>query len=111
MPLPVAKESELVIVTIAELVSTTYAGANLYGGLSYFSGKSRDNCLVSKEDLTLGRKELFLLPQDDSLRNNINSSSKDHVFDKQSCNSDNQSAECRTEHTAFYNDSKDAARL
>lgn len=108
MPLPVAKESELVIVT----KSATCAGANLYSGLSYFSGKARDNCPVSKEDLTLGRrKEVLLLPQDDSLRNNINGSLRDHVFDKQRCNSDSQSAECRTEHSAFYNDSKDTARL
>lgn len=108
MPLPVAKESELVIVT----KSATCAGANLYSGLSYFSGKARDNCPVSKEDLTLGRrKEVFLLPQDDSLWYNINGSLRDHVFDKQRCNSDSQSAECRTEHSAFYNDPKDTARL
>lgn len=77
-----------------------------------FSGKSRDNCPVSKEDMTPGRrKEAFLLPQDDSLRNNINGSSRDYVFDKLSCNSDSQSAECRAKHSAFYNDSKDTARL
>lgn len=37
-----------------QLVIETCAGANLYGKVSYFSGKSRDNCLVSKE-LALGR--------------------------------------------------------
>lgn len=98
-----AKKSELVTVT----KSATYAGANLYGKLRHSSGKSRDNCPVSKGDLTLGRrKEAFLLPQDDSLWNNINGSSGDYVFDKLSCNSDSQSAECRTEHSAFHNDSK-----
>lgn len=108
MPLPVATESELVILT----KSATCAGANPYGGLSYFSGKSRDNCPVSKENLTPGRKkEVFLLPQNDSLWNNINGSSRNHVFDKQSCNTDSQSAECWTEHSAPHNDSKDMARL
>lgn len=90
MPLPVAKKSELVTVT----KSATCAGANLYGKLRHFSGKSRDNCPVSKADLTLGRrKEAFLLPLDDSLWNNINGSSRDYVFDKRSCNSDSQSAD------------------
>lgn len=46
MPLPVAKKSQLVIVT----KSATCAGVNLYGKLRYFSGKLRDNCPVSKED-------------------------------------------------------------
>lgn len=71
MPLPVAKKSELVIVT----KSATCAGANLYSRLRYFSEKSRGNCPVSKEDLTLeSRKEAFLLPLDDPLWNNINGS-------------------------------------
>lgn len=78
MPLPVAKKSQLVIVT----KSATCAGVNLYGKLRYFSGKLRDNCPVSKEDLTLGRrKEVFPSPQDDSLWNNINASLRDYVFD------------------------------
>lgn len=71
MPLPVAKKSELVTVT----KSATCACANLCSRLRYFSGKSRDNCPVSQEDLTPERrKEAFLLPQDDSLWNNINGS-------------------------------------
>lgn len=73
------KKSELVTVT----KSATCADANLYGILRYFSGKSRDNCPVSKEDLTLGKgKEAFLLSQDDSLWNNRNGSSRDCVFDR-----------------------------
>lgn len=36
---------------------------------------------------------------------------RDYISDKQSCNSDSQSAECRTEHSAFYNDSKDKVKL
>jgi hypothetical protein len=42
MPLHVVKEPELVVVT----KSATCADANFYSRLSYFSEKSRDNCLV-----------------------------------------------------------------
>lgn len=44
MPHPLAKESELVPVP----TTATGAGVSLYGRLSYFSGKSRDNCPVPK---------------------------------------------------------------
>lgn len=107
MPLSVAKKSE--IITVAN--SATCAGVKFYGRLRCFSRNARYNCLVSKEDLTLGRKmEVFLLHHD-SLWNNINGSLRGCVFDKQNCNSDSQSAECLTEHSVFYNDSEDTARL
>lgn len=84
MPLSLWLRNDFVIIT----KSVTCAGTNLYCRLKYFSGKSRDNCPVPKEDLTLGmKKEVFLLPQDDSLWNNKWLFER-HVFDKQSCNSD-----------------------
>lgn len=63
MPFPVAKES---VLNLSLTKYVTCAGANLYDRWCYFSEKSRDNCPVSKEDLTLGKKRVFLLPQDDS---------------------------------------------
>lgn len=100
--------NQFVIVT----KSAICAGANLYGRLKYFSGKSRDNCPIAKEDLTLGeKKEVFLLPQDDSLWNNINGSSRDMSLISRAAilTANLLNAEQSTQ--AFYNDSKDMASL
>lgn len=84
--------------------------ANLHGGLSSFFGKIKGQLTSIKGKAGPG-EEKGDVSQDDSLWTNISGCSRDYVFGKQSYNSDSQSAECLTEHSAFYNDSKDNARL
>lgn len=80
--------------------------------MKYFSGKSRDNCPVSKEDLTLRKKkEVFLLSQDASLWNNINGSSRDMSLISRAPILTANPLNAKQSTQAFYNDSKDTARL
>lgn len=108
MPFPMAKKS----VCHCNQVCNLCRCQSLLGRLKYFSGKSRDNCTVSTENLTLGKKkEAFLLPQDDSLWNNINGSSRDTSLISRAPILTANLLNAKQSTQAFYNDSKDTARL